>query len=661
MKFGQSLLEKIKPEWKFYYIDYDGLKKLIKDRTSTGGYFEESDEANFVDYLEKEMQKVLDFRDVKIGELTRHVQYCEEQIKDASSLDEVKRSQLESEINRVTDELVDLSSFTRLNYTGFIKILKKHDKHTTFMLKPMFMIRLKSKPFFLESLDNLVYRLSKLFDRLRRGVAGEDELGADSAPKDNQVFVRKTTKYWVHPDNVAEVKCIILKYLPVLVFPNEYGQVDPAISSVYLDNDAMDLYRGRLEKNEGAEAIRLRWYGSADPVEVFVERKTHREDWTGEISCKERFTVKQKHVNEFLAGKYTPEEVAQRALKEGASEEKASKIQELAQQVQTSIQSKQLKPTLRTFYHRTAFQLPADASVRISLDTELTMIKEDVPSNRNWKRNDFDRKFPFAGLAESDVVHFPYAILEVKLQTQYGSTPPVWVENLVKSHLVEEVPKFSKYIHGCSILYEDRIDLFPFWLPQMDVDIRKAPIMDHSDVSETDSNPTIPGHHPHIAISMPSTDVDEKMPLISATPGPSTGAGLKRDSAGGISNLVSGPSNKKAAEKKIAIPVRVEPKVFFANERTFLSWVHFSIFLGGISTALVGLGNDTAKISGYIFAVVSIMFTIYALYLYQWRAAKIRQKDPGPYDDRVGPTVVVVVFLAAMTINVIFSIAESKQ
>lgn len=377
MKFGETLKQKIKPEWKFYYIDYDGLKELIKERTSAKDFFEESDEANFVNHLEMEMQKVLDFRDVKIGELTRHVQYCEEKINNDTVKDDTSKQELEAEISRVTDELVDLSSFTRLNYTGFIKILKKHDKHTAFMLKPMFMIRLKTKPFFLETLDNLVYRLSKLFDRLRRG-SNDAKDSASNEVKDNQVFLRKTTKYWVHPDNVAEVKCIILKYLPVLVFPNEFGTIDQAISSVYFDNDAMDLYRGRLEKNEGAEAIRLRWYGSPEPNEIFVERKTHREDWTGEISCKERFTVKAKHVNEYLAGKYPADEIKAKALKEGMSEEKAEKTRILAEEVQNSVLNKKLKPTLRTFYNRTAFQLPADASVRISLDTELTDRKSVV-------------------------------------------------------------------------------------------------------------------------------------------------------------------------------------------------------------------------------------------------------------------------------------------
>lgn len=37
-----------------------------------------------------------------------------------------------------------------------------------------------------------------------------------------------------------------------------------AITSIYFDNEELELYLGRLEKTEGAEAIRLRWYGDID-------------------------------------------------------------------------------------------------------------------------------------------------------------------------------------------------------------------------------------------------------------------------------------------------------------------------------------------------------------------------------------------------------------
>ena len=43
-----------------------------------------------------------------------------------------------------------------------------------------------------------------------------------------------------------------------------------AITSIYFDNEELELYLGRLEKTEGAEAIRLRWHGDTDVKTVGV-------------------------------------------------------------------------------------------------------------------------------------------------------------------------------------------------------------------------------------------------------------------------------------------------------------------------------------------------------------------------------------------------------
>ena len=51
------------------------------------------------------------------------------------------------------------------------------------------------------------------------------------------------------------------------------------------------------------------------------------------------------------------------------------------------------------------------------------------------------------------------------------------------------------------------------------------------------------------------------------------------------------PLLQRTATKRIALPVRVEPKVFFANERTFLSWLHFTVVLGGLSVGLLNFGD----------------------------------------------------------------------
>lgn len=216
-----------------------------------------------------------------------------------------------------------------------------------------------------------------------------------------------------------------------------------------------------------------------DVSTIFVERKTHREDWTGEKSVKARFALKEKNVNAFLKGEYTVGQAFEKMRKEGKkSDKEIEQLEALAREVQYTTITKRLQPAVRSFYNRTAFQLPGDARVRISLDTELTLVREDnwdgtVRSGDNWRRMDIGIDWPFNQLSAKDIERFPYAILEVKLQTQAGQEPPEWVRELTASHLVEAVPKFSKFIHGTATLFPDKINLLPYWLPQMHIDIRK--------------------------------------------------------------------------------------------------------------------------------------------------------------------------------------------
>lgn len=99
----------------------------------------------------------------------------------------------------------------------------------------------------------------------------------------------------VHEDNIVHLKLAILKQLPVLgrsrfqpscaklrmltcalhaVFnpSKEFEVKDSAITSIYFDNEGLELYLGRLEKTEGAEAIRLRWYGDVSNKTVSSTR-----------------------------------------------------------------------------------------------------------------------------------------------------------------------------------------------------------------------------------------------------------------------------------------------------------------------------------------------------------------------------------------------------
>jgi uncharacterized membrane protein YidH (DUF202 family) len=46
------------------------------------------------------------------------------------------------------------------------------------------------------------------------------------------------------------------------------------------------------------------------------------------------------------------------------------------------------------------------------------------------------------------------------------------------------------------------------------------------------------------------------------------------------------------------------PQVFFANERTLLSWLNFSVVLGGLAIGLLNFGDRVGRISAGMFTVV---------------------------------------------------------
>lgn len=81
------------------------------------------------------------------------------------------------------------------------------------------------------------------------------------------------------------------------------------------------------------------------PRKIFVERKTHREDWTGEKSVKARFPIKEHLVNAFLRGEYTVDAEFQQLVKKGKkSQQEVDSMIQLANEVQYAILTRKLQP-----------------------------------------------------------------------------------------------------------------------------------------------------------------------------------------------------------------------------------------------------------------------------------------------------------------------------
>ncbi|KAJ7745737.1 VTC domain-containing protein [Mycena metata] len=877
MKFGRKISTDLYNEWRPFYLDYNLLKRELKART-TGRGWGTNDEKEFTDLLERELDKIHDFQKAKTTELSQRIRDAEKDVKrlvaedaqedgrrerpssadpetqlrdndyalDGGSDDESESDEddesldaleerfhgLEEEVANLVADVHDLALYTKLNITGFMKILKKHDKQTNLHLKPTFVQDyLEKRPFYKYNWDALIVKLSKLYDLVR--TRGHPVQGDSSAGGSQSAFVRQTTKYWVHPDNLVPLKLAILRNLPVLVFnpDKEFDAKDAAITSIYFDNEGLELYLGRLEKTEGAEAIRLRWYGNTDVKTIFVERKTHREDWTGEKSVKARFPIKEHLVNAFLRGEYTVDAEFQQLVKKGKkTQQEVDSMIQLANEVQYAVLSRKLQPVMRSFYNRTAFQLPGDARVRISLDTELTMVREDnwdgrARAGENWRRTDIGIDFPFEQLVPEDKELFKYGVLEVKLQTQLGQDPPQWIMDLVQSHLVEAVPKFSKFIHGCATLLPHRVDLVPFWLPQMDTDILK-PDEGYLAIIERPSNlasatgtstknssehPTSGSHSPldedadlttyHEPVSEGEEDDDrdlaptkdeDKWARLSGkevaeaiayrermlktrresdavgTNGSGSTNGKRRrvsghrdDASDGDDEDESGalergrpqggskriqiamPRNvsidplapsvafdetlrdrlrgeQEAARKRhggqhpqdtdgneededeetrpapdedeeedpltpsrpgderqlsrdlhappgkrISVPVRIEPKVYFAAERTFLKWLNNAVFIGTIATTLLNFTSpedSRGLISAALFTLAALLAIAYSAAIFVFRAYRLRaRRAEGLYYDKYGPTLLCLVLFLALATNIGLRVSEMME
>ena len=114
-----------------------------------------------------------------------------------------------------------------------------------------------------------------------------------------------------------------------------------------------------------------------------------------------------------------------------------------------------------------------------------------------------------------------------------------------------------------------------------------------------------------------------------------------------------------ANDKRICVPQKVDPKTFFANERTFLKWLNISTMLGMMGITLLNfadVNSDGAELAGLVLLPVAVLFMLYALVTFRSRAHFIYMREPMRYDDTRGPTLLVVVLTIALVLATAFSL-----
>lgn len=133
--------------------------------------------------------------------------------------------------------------------------------------------------------------------------------------------------------------------------------------------------------------------------------------------------------------------------------------------------------------------------MRVSLDTNLCMIKENPEDGPTCEASGRWYRDPTLPIHRTEITRFPHAVLEVKLSLPEGQTAPPWVQELLDSGYLTEVHKFSKFIHGTATLFPDMVRAVPYWVD--DESVRASMLA---------SAPTPPDNVSEVSTSKPRVD-----------------------------------------------------------------------------------------------------------------------------------------------------------
>lgn len=116
------------------------------------------------------------------------------------------------------------------------------------------------------------------------------------------------------------------------------------------------------------------------------------------------------------------------------------------------------------------------------------------------------------------------------------------------------------------------------------------------------------------------------------------------------------PAPKKPTER-----INVEPKVWLANERTWVAYLNVGVLLGTMALILFNAASDAVtRYMAYAYAAISIGVLAYGYAVYQHRITMIRRKDPGHFDQIVGPVIICALLFIAVLANFLIRLRESR-
>jgi uncharacterized membrane protein YidH (DUF202 family) len=150
-------------------------------------------------------------------------------------------------------------------------------------------------------------------------------------------------------------------------------------------------------------------------------------------------------------------------------------------------------------------------------------------------------------------------------------------------------------------------------------------------------------------------------PTASATASSSNGGAAGGGGGGGLGffAIFRRDGENETGRRK---PARVEPKSFFANERTFIQWISAALLLVTISVILLDFqsASGVPATAGIVLNSVAVFIVFYSIYAYYRRLVLLQSASAYGYVDHFGPIVLAMAVLLGVLMLLYYYIESGR-
>ncbi|KAK9454052.1 hypothetical protein V1511DRAFT_489013 [Dipodascopsis uninucleata] len=464
MRFGYVLEQYTAPEWRAYSVRYDEIKNVIK-KSLESSISPDTERAVYA-LIQEQFERVNIFVRSKTGELERRIRNCAKAVDIITKEDSLRTYpipssqrqkpiiKVEIEIESIYIEFRALARFVSAHRIAFLKFVKTYNKYShTSSMSTMFSVLVESpKSFTKKNFTNMIVEFSFLYDSVRRfsqqSLRFFSKSNRDSFSSGDLDFESASTMasssfiFWIHPDNLVELKVLLLKYLSILPSESMYRQSLQLNDEYAIESNTRIVYVNgitafaaicdkNLNRNDVARAVADLDVDNPDAILCIPNGAT--------------LSGRRKYIESIVNGSTNPNDLQQ--------------LDSIGKSVLSWLDKQSARPSVGVSVKRIRYEQLASSgsTVWATLDSSISFNR--VETHSGWLDSCDSR----------DQTKLPYSVLEIRWQ----GTEPKWLSELKNSHTVYHVDSFNYFAHASFITGMSAVR--PSWVDSLDGDIHRIP------------------------------------------------------------------------------------------------------------------------------------------------------------------------------------------